>query len=243
MQLLKLPSIGFPKIACIVLGTIVTALEIYCFIFLPLIPGISLICVAAIVYIVLILTIVKMLRALLILFMIFNMILKIPVLIVTIYVASSIYSYKGRNNCGDYQCSLRDLPFGFLLSGLIAALLCAIIDGILTAALRRFRLLLSGVSSVMLAREDRHHPRTVVATAPQQFVYTTSSANVEYIPANDKTIPVDPTQQPRFAYHETEIPQPQPYLNPSAPPPYPNPSAPQLYSYPSAPQPPPEYKL
>ncbi|KAK6754286.1 hypothetical protein RB195_013343 [Necator americanus] len=173
----------------------------------------------------------------------FQMILKIPVLIVTIYVASSIYSYKGRNNCGDYQCSLRDLPFGFLLSGLIAALLCAIIDGILTAALRRFRLLLSGVSSVMLAREDRHHPRTVVATAPQQFVYTTSSANVEYIPANDKTIPVDPTQQPRFAYHETEIPQPQPYLNPSAPPPYPNPSAPQLYSYPSAPQPPPEYKL
>ncbi|KAK6754291.1 hypothetical protein RB195_013344 [Necator americanus] len=60
------------KVACIVLGTLVTVLEIFCFLFLPLIAGIILISIAALVYIVLILTIVKMMRGLLIIFMIFN---------------------------------------------------------------------------------------------------------------------------------------------------------------------------
>ncbi|KAK6754297.1 hypothetical protein RB195_013349 [Necator americanus] len=171
-----------------------------------------------------------------------QMLLKIPVFVVIYYVTYTLCSYDGYNDCSSYQCDLYDLSTGFLISGLIAAFLCAILDGILTAALRKLRLLISGVSSVMFARENCHHPRTVVVTAPQQFIYTTPPANVAYPVANINTMPVYHGQQPQFAYQQAQIPQPQPYLNPSAPLPYPNPPGPQLYPNPSAPQPPPEYK-
>ncbi|CAJ0602773.1 unnamed protein product [Cylicocyclus nassatus] len=225
------------KIACIVLGILVTAMEIYTYIFLPIIPGLILCGIATFLFFVLLVACVKMLPSLLVVFMILNMLMKIPILVVVYFITYTLASYGGYYLfCNDYQCSLYHLSTGLLWSGLIVAFISCILDGVLTAGVRKLRLLSQGVRSVMLAQETHHHchPRTVVvASAPQPIVYTTTAAGAGYSAAVVYSNSAPPGQQ--YVYSAQHYSGAQPYPNLQAP------TIPQSVN-PSAPQTPSEYK-
>ncbi|EYB96936.1 hypothetical protein Y032_0145g2491 [Ancylostoma ceylanicum] len=155
-----------------------------------------------------------------------TLLLKIPIFVVIYYTTFTIASYSGGHIlfCSSYQCSLYDLSLGYLWFGLIISFICCIVDGILTAALRKLRLLSKGVSAVMVARENCHIPRPVVVAAPQRVIYTTTTANVGYPPANVYVTPTYPPPAQPYVHQPSSIQQP------------------QLPPNPSASQPPPEYK-
>ncbi|CAJ0602774.1 unnamed protein product [Cylicocyclus nassatus] len=191
------------KIACIVLGILVTAMQIYCYLFLPIIPGLTLSGIAALLFFVLLVACVKMLPSLLVVFMILNMLMSLPVAVVIYFLSHTLTSYGFYYHiCDDYKCSLYGLSTGFLWSGLIVAFISCILNGVLTAGVQKLRLLSQGVRTVMVTGVDDSAAVVCSNSAPpgQQYVYSAQQYH--------GTQPYFNPQAPTFS----------PSVNPSAPP-------------------------
>ncbi|WKY10946.1 hypothetical protein Q1695_002920 [Nippostrongylus brasiliensis] len=237
---------GLPtKAACIVLGVITTAMEIFCLLFLPVVPAWILVGLSLVALLLLIIGAMKLMAALLIVYMILNILIRIPIFVVIYYISYTLAGYDSGNylcsgfplfrNDNDYQCSLYEMSEGLLWAGLVICFVVCIFEGLLLAGLRKLRCLCMGITTVSYARRDCH-PRAVVVTSPQQVVYTTTApAATVYQPyPSNMTAQPAPAQygyppgpsayqpQPGYAY--------QPPQNPNAPP------------NPSVVLPPPEYK-
>ncbi|KAK6056799.1 hypothetical protein COOONC_05692 [Cooperia oncophora] len=201
-------------------------MEIFCYVFLPPVARWIFITLAVLLLLVFLAGCKTMKLSLIRLFVISNLFMKIPVFIVTYYIIFTLKSYDQPthfppDSC--YQCWLYRQPVGLLSAAFIMTFACPVFDGISTACLTKLELLAQGVTTVVIAERDCHHPHPVVVTTPQHVVYTTpASTQVVYPSTAVYQAPGYPVAQP-YAYQQA--PQPQA----SAP-------------VPAVPQAPPEYK-
>ncbi|VDP02327.1 unnamed protein product [Heligmosomoides polygyrus] len=171
-----------------VLGAVITVMEIVCYLLLPTVPRWIFVASAVVSLLVLIAGVTTLQPTLLAIFIVLNLLLEIPVFVVIYFTTFTLCSYSGSSletsTCqsltSNYQCWLYKLPIGLLWTGLIFSFLTIIVDGVLTTAVRKVRLLAQGVTTIIPAPRDCcHYPRPPVVVEVPQLVYTTT-ANVTY---------------------------------------------------------------
>ncbi|WKY10949.1 hypothetical protein Q1695_002922 [Nippostrongylus brasiliensis] len=201
--------------ACLIFGAIITAMEIVCYALLPTVPRWIFIVSAVVLLVVLFAATFTMSSSLMALFLICNLLLEIPIFVVIYFATFTLCTYTDDlRYCelveSNYQCWLYTQPEGFLWTALILSFITVIVDGFLTSAIRKLRLLSKGVTSIYMG-----HPtcsgRRVVIEAPQQIVYATN-------------IPTYPHQTPGYGVPQQSQPKPpeysqSPYTMPNQAPP------------------------
>ncbi|KAK5969302.1 hypothetical protein GCK32_010078, partial [Trichostrongylus colubriformis] len=200
---------------------------IFCFLLLPAVPRWILISLALLVLLVLIAGCRTLKPSLIITFLICNMLLNIPIFVVIYFTTFTLASYDLRDDhifADCYQCWLYRQSTGFLWAGLIISFLSLIFDGVLTAGVRKLRLLSHGVTTVAVGHEQCHHHRPIIIEAPSRVVYATPAPTGVVMPGtNVYRAPVYPAGNP-YIHEQVQHPEaqadPQPPYAPQLPPPY-----------------------